>query len=271
MTRRPLPPLEAGWLIIDGIPLYHRSYVNSSPGATPIVHVHGFGISGAYLEPTAALLAGRNSCYVPDLPGMGRSRRPDERLDLPGLARSVIAYCDAVGVERACFVGNSLGCPLIVELAASHPERVERAVLVSPAGGPMNQPLGRALGQMALDSYREPVSMLPIAVTDYARFGVLSGFALFRAMTRYPTLDRLHLLDAPTLVIAGTRDPLVHLDRVTVFSGLTDVSVVSVPGSHALNYSAPELVSELVQAFIDGTELVTATGLRSTVTPIAVP
>jgi pimeloyl-ACP methyl ester carboxylesterase len=66
---------------------------------------------------------------------------------------------------------NSLGCPLIVELAATHPDRVESAVLVSPAGGPMNQPLVRALGQMALGSYREPPSMVPIAVTDYLRFG----------------------------------------------------------------------------------------------------
>ena len=202
---------------------------------------------------------------------MGLSRRPERRLDLPGLARSIISYCDAVGVERACFVGNSLGCPLIVELAASFPQRVERAVLVSPAGGPTNQPLGRALGQMALDSYREPVSMLPIAVTDYARFGVLSSFALFRAMTRYPTLERLRLLDAPTLVIAGLRDPLVHVERAKVFSGLPDVTVVSVPGAHALNHSAPQLISELVEAFIDGAELESSTGQRSTVRTIRVP
>jgi pimeloyl-ACP methyl ester carboxylesterase len=182
-----------------------------------------------------------------------------------------VSYCDEVGVASACFVGNSLGCPLIVELAAAYPERVDSAVLVSPAGGPTNQPLGRALGQMALDSYREPLSMLPIAVTDYLHFGVISGLALFRAMTRYPTLERLRLLDAPTLVIAGLRDPLVHLERVTVFSGLHDVTCVSVPGAHALNFSAPELVSELTEAFLDGAPLVTTTGVRSGVTVLDVP
>jgi pimeloyl-ACP methyl ester carboxylesterase len=35
--------------------------------------MHGFGISGTYLEPTAALLAPHYRTFVPDLPGMGRS------------------------------------------------------------------------------------------------------------------------------------------------------------------------------------------------------
>ena len=68
-------------------------------------------------------------------------------------------------------VGNSLGCPIIVEVATTFPDRIQRAVLVSPAGGPNNQPLGRAIGQMAMDGLREPLSMLPIATRDYLRFG----------------------------------------------------------------------------------------------------
>ena len=183
------------------------------------MHVHGFGISGTYLEPTAARLAPRHNTFVPDLPGMGRSMRPDRPLDLPGLARALVSYCDAVGVERATFVGNSLGCPIIVELATTFPDRIERAVLVSPAGGPNNRPLGRALRQMAMDGLREPLSMLPIAVRDYLRFGVLQSLSLFKAMTRYPTLERLPHLVVPTLVIAGARDPLVRVDRAHVLPG----------------------------------------------------
>ena len=61
-------------------PCLHSTPVRT---ADAIVHVHGFGISGTYLEPTAALLAPRHRTYVPDLPGMGRSMRPDRPLDLP--------------------------------------------------------------------------------------------------------------------------------------------------------------------------------------------
>ncbi|HEY4607583.1 MAG TPA: alpha/beta hydrolase, partial [Ilumatobacteraceae bacterium] len=238
---------------------------------TPIVHVHGFGISGSYLEPTAAVLADRYPTYIPDLPGMGRSISPERPLDLPALARALIAYCDEVGVQRATFVGNSLGCPLIIEVASTFPDRIERAVLVSPAGGPNNQPIGRALKQMVLDGPREEVSMLPIAARDYLRFGVLRSWALFRAMIAYPTLERLTDLVMPTLVIGGDRDPLVDFDRVGVFAGLSGVDVVKVQGAHALNYSRPEIVAALIEAHIEGRPLVAPAGSTSTVEHIVVP
>jgi len=263
--------LHRGWLIVDGYPLYHRECHAAGADAPAMVHVHGFGISGTYLEPTAERLTHRFRTFVPDLPGMGRSMRRDRPLDLPGLAEAVISYCDEVGVERATFVGNSLGCPIICELAASHPERVERAVLVSPAGGPTNQPMNRAIRQMALDGLREPLGMLPIAVRDYLHFGVLQGLRLFKSMTAFPTLERVRHLDMPTLLVAGARDPLVHVDRVSVFSGLPHVSAVRVPGAHAQNFSAPELIAALIEAHVDDRPLHTADGPLSVVEILDIP
>ncbi len=253
--RVPVPPLEPEWLIVDHLPLFHRVHVRDDHSGVPIVHVHGFGISGTYLEPTAAVLAAEHPTYVPDLPGMGRSLRPRHGLDLPGLARALVAYCDAVGVDKPVLVGNSLGCPIIIEVAASFPGRMAGAVLVSPAGGPNNQPMAHALRQMAQDGFREPPSMLPIAVRDYLRFGALQSLSLFRAMTRYPTLDNLHLLDAPTLVIVGERDPLVKISRAFVLAAMPHVTAVKVPGAHALNFSSPELIAELVEAHLAGSSL----------------
>ena len=259
MSRLPVPPLEPHWVIVDGLPVFHRTCLDAGPTADAIVHVHGFGISGTYLEPTAALLAARHRSYVPDLPGMGRSMRPRQPLDLPGLARALMAYCDAVGVERATLVGNSLGCPIILEVATAFPDRITHAVLVSPAGGPNNQPIARALRQMAVDGLREPPSMLPIAVRDYLRFGALRSLSLFKAMTSYPTLERVRNLVMPTLVIAGDRDPLVRIDRAHVFAGLPNVQAVKVRGAHALNYSKPELIASLIEAHLAGRPLDTAT------------
>lgn len=269
MARRPVAPLEPGWLVVDGLPLYHRQCQTAGPDAPAMVHVHGFGISGSYLEPTAALLAPDHRTFVPDLPGMGRSLRPEQPIDLPGLARALIHYCEAVGVERATFVGNSLGCPIICEVATAYPERIERAVLVSPAGGPNNQPLPRALRQLLVDATREPPAMAPIAVRDYLRFGVLQGLRLFAAMTRFPTLERLQHLQMPTLVIAGERDPLVRVDRVTRFAGLPHVDAVVVPGAHALNFSDPELIAGIIRAHGRG-EPLRAEGRRQVVVPLDV-
>lgn len=268
MPRTPRPPLQPGWLIVDGLPVYHRSCLDAGDGAPAMVHVHGFGISGTYLEPTAALLADRSRIYVPDLPGMGRSHRPSRPLDLPGLADALMSYCDEVGVERATFVGNSLGCPILIEVATRFPERIERVVLVSPAGGPNNQPFARAIGQMARDAPREPLGLVPIAVRDYLRFGFVSGWSLFRAMTRYPTLERLSSLVQPTLVIAGDRDPLVNRDRAFVLAGLPHIEAVTVSGAHALNFSRPELVAHLIRAHEDGAPLQAPPGSKHAVTRV---
>jgi pimeloyl-ACP methyl ester carboxylesterase len=270
MSRKPVAPLTPGWVIVDGLPVFHRSFVGAGAEAEAMVHVHGFGISGTYLEPTAALLAPRYRTYVPDLPGFGRSVRPERGLDLPGLARAVISYCDAVGVEQPILIGNSLGCPIIVELATTFPDRIKRAVLVSPAGGPNNQPLGRALAQMVMDGSREQPSMLPIAARDYLRFGAIRSVSLFRAMTRYPTLERLPHLVVPTLVIAGLRDPLVKLANAPRLSVLPHVDVVTIAGAHALNYSDPQLVAELIEAHISGEPLATETGLRAGVEVVSI-
>jgi pimeloyl-ACP methyl ester carboxylesterase len=261
VRRRPVPPLEPGWVIVDGLPVFHRAFRPADPAST-IVHVHGFGISGTYLEPTAALLAHRHDTFVPDLPGMGRSIRPDVPLDLPGLARAVVSYCDAVGVERATFVGNSLGCPIILELAAAYPERIARAVLVSPAGGPNNRPLRRAVRQMAVDGLREPPAMAVIATRDYLRFGVLQSLSLFKAMTRYPTLERLPQLTVPTLVIIGARDPFVRIDRAHVLAAVPHVVAVKIAGAHALNFTAPELIAELIEAHLADVPLTADHGPR---------
>src|SRR3954447_3345431 len=111
MARRPLAPLESGWVLVGGAPVYHRW--SDPPGSTgDVVHVHGFAISGTYLEPTAARLATTHRSFVPDpraarrattprscvpaLRGSGRSLRPPAALDIPGLARSLIGYLDAV-------------------------------------------------------------------------------------------------------------------------------------------------------------------------------
>ena len=54
----------------------------------------------------------------------------------------------------------------------------------------------------------------------------------------------------PTLVIAGSRDPLVRIDRLHRLAVLPDLDVVRVPGAHALNFSAPEVLAALIDAHV---------------------
>jgi pimeloyl-ACP methyl ester carboxylesterase len=251
--------LSERWTIVAGLPMFFRAATEPAPtGATPIVHVHGFGISGRYLLPTAERLAPFYPTYVPDLPGYGRSHKPSRTLTIPELAHALAAFLDQVGVERAVLLGNSMGCLIAIEFAHAYPDRIDRAILVSPAGGPHNQPLYRGLPQLARDGLRETPRMLPVAVPDYVRFGPLSSLRLFKAMTHYPTVERALGLDLPMLAVAGARDPLVSKERlrelVATRPNLT--LVIHDRAAHAINFSHPQALASVVRAWLEGRPIV---------------
>jgi pimeloyl-ACP methyl ester carboxylesterase len=224
------------------------------PDSPAIIHLHGFGISGTYLLPAADLLAKDYRTYVPDLHGYGRSIHPDRVLSIPELGVAVVHFMDAAGIERATLVGNSMGCMTAIETAQAAPDRVERVVLISPAGGPFNRPIFKGVAQLALDGLREPPRMFTIAVPDYLRFGFINAGKLFWQMIHYPTIDRFKATSKPALVILGERDPLVNEARIV--NGTADnpaISIVRVDGAaHAINYSHPRKVTHLVRQFVEG-------------------
>ena len=238
---------------VDGRSVYCRRSTRGH--GLPVVHVHGFAISGEYLMPTAHRLARRWINVVPDLPGYGRSERRDHVLDIPALAEALVAVLDALDIDQAVLVGNSMGCPISLEVAHAAPERVDRLVLVSPAGGVHNQPLLRALAQLARDGTRESPKMLPVAVPDYVRFGPLNGLRLFRELTRYPSLERLLGTPVPTLAVLGGRDALMASPaRVREVARLSPehltVALIE-KAAHAINFSHPEELAGTIELWLD--------------------
>jgi len=258
--RRPASSLAERWTVIDGVDVFYRESLQN-PDAPVMVHLHGFGLSGRYLLPTAERLSDEFHTFVPDLPGFGLSWRAPRALDMPGLAHAAAAFLDDRGIERATLVGNSMGCPLITEFAYLYPERIERAILVSPAGGPFNQPLLGAMSQIARDGTREPNRMLKVVVPDYLRFGIPSTFRMFRALTRYPTLERLLALQTPTLIVVGDRDPLMpppSVVREIAAKTKNDSAVlVMIEGAaHAINFSHPDELAHVIRLFTEDRPIV---------------
>ncbi len=258
--RKPASALAERWTTIDGVDVFYRESPSPTPDARVMAHIHGFGLSGRYLLPTAERLADEFHTYVPDLPGFGRSGKRKDMLDIPDLAHATADFLDDRGVARASLVGNSMGCPVIIEFAHHYPERIERAVLVSPAGGAFNQPLRRAMGQLTRDTPREPTRMARVAVPDYMRFGIPSTTRLFKALTQYPSLQRLLEMKIPTLVVLGERDPLLPgTHRVNEIASQTDTHVLVVlleGAAHAINFSHPEELAHIIRLFMDDLPIV---------------
>ena len=249
--------LDPGWehrtLVVDGRQVFVRVGPDV-PGTAPIVHVHGFAISGEYLMPTARLLQGDARQFVPDLPGYGRSEKPKRPLDIPTLADTVVRLLDVLEIDKAVFVGNSMGCPISLELADHHTDRVERVVLCAPAGGINNQPLRRAIGQLAVDGVRENPRMAAVAVPDYVKFGPINALRLFAELTRFPSLDRLMSVPVPALGVLGSRDPLLpKRPRVLeVASQLPEhVTIAVITGAaHAVNFSHPGELAHVIRSWL---------------------
>lgn len=97
----------------------------------PLVFVHGLLVNGLLWRKVVPLLADRFRCIVPDWP-LGSHRAPmahDADLTPPGVARIVVDFLDAVGLERCILIANDTGGAVAQIATSLYPERVERLVL----------------------------------------------------------------------------------------------------------------------------------------------
>src|SRR6058998_3162946 len=93
-------PIESRWLEVFGLGIHARV----GGEGTPVVLVHGYGVSGTYMLPLAELLAPSFSVFAPDLPGYGRSQHPRTPLGVADLAAALAGWLDAAGLQCPAFV-----------------------------------------------------------------------------------------------------------------------------------------------------------------------
>ena len=106
----------------------------SGHGPEHVICLHGLGSNKTSFFETISTLAPGHTVHAIDLPGFGSSSKPARAsYDASYFARSVLGYMDAMAIERAHLVGNSMGGRIAVELALTEPERAETLSLLAPA------------------------------------------------------------------------------------------------------------------------------------------
>ena len=152
-----------------------------------------------------------------------------------------------------------MGGPVSLEVAHSAPERVAGVVLASPAGGMHNQPLARALVQLARDVGRESPRMARVVLPDYVHFGPVNALQLFGELVRFPSLERILRTPVPTLAVIGSRDPLMPPPwRVREVGRLAPphLTIAVIEGAaHAMNFSHPGELAHVIDSWLDGREI----------------
>ncbi len=221
--------------------------------ALPLVLVHGLGVSSRYMIPLAELLAAGRPVYAPDLPGFGRSEKPRRTFDVHEQAEFLASWMPAMGLSRADFLGHSLGCQVVADLAFHHPDRVLRLALAAPTIDDRGRSVPRELGRLLRDSWREPFSLTPIVIDDYVRAGFRRALRTLRYALDDRIEEKLPSLPMRTLVLRGERDPVVSQDwteRVQKLLPAGRLAVVA-RAAHAFQYSSPREVADLLVRFLD--------------------
>jgi pimeloyl-ACP methyl ester carboxylesterase len=121
--------LPAGRLMeIEG----QRVSVERSGQGEPLVLLHGFGESTLSFAAVMPELARRFTVVAIDLNGFGFTERPraPESYTLAGQERLVLAVLDRLRLPKVRLAGHSYGGGIALFLAARHPERVDRLLLV---------------------------------------------------------------------------------------------------------------------------------------------
>ncbi len=147
-------------------------------GGRPQLLVHGLGGSSVTWVEVMEGLSEHGPVVAVDLPGFGRTPiADDDPLTMQGYVDFVLDVADALGWETFTLHGNSMGGLIGTLLAADHPHRVDRLVLVSPALPPRS-PLGFLRPSRATID-----GMLPVAVSS------LTALALGAVGLAGPGLD----------------------------------------------------------------------------------
>jgi pimeloyl-ACP methyl ester carboxylesterase len=227
----------------------HRIHTVTAGEGPAVVLLHGYGVSGTYMLPLARALAARScTAYVPDLPGHGRSPRGGSGLGIRELADAFCAWLDAAGLARPPVVANSMGCQVVTDLAVRRPDRVGPLVLIGPTVDPARRGARHQVFALLRESVREPLSLVGLAVRENAVAGIGPLVSAARACLGDPIERRLPLVEQETVIVHGEQDGFVGREWVEHAATLLPRGrLVVVPDEcHAVHYTRPELVAEIV-------------------------
>lgn len=236
----------------------------------PVILAHPIGFDGRFWRAASDRLVSRFALVTPDARGHGGSARGTSEASISRLADDVIAVMDALHVEKAGFVGCSMGGMVGMHLAAAHPERINWLVL---ANAPARIPLPRELFDQRIAAARSggypelARGMLArwispgaeAARPDWyaARLEEMlqtegDGFAdAFAALRDYDGDADLPRISAPALIVTGAFDGGFPPDAAAGVAAKIpggEVAVIAGTG-HLAPVESPHAFSDLVIAF----------------------
>ena len=214
-------------LTVNGIQMAFERSGSLSTGSG-FVLIHGFPLNHT---PWMALLPhlGGADVIMPDLRGFGESAVVDGTYGIGDMADDVIALLDALLIEKATFVGHSMGGYIALAIARKHKERVAGLGLVStqaladtPEGKAKRYATAQQVGELGsvvvadamsvkLSANPQHVAPLRELILRQPAAGIMGALA---AMAERPaSTDLLPTFNFPVAIVHGLADGLIPVER----------------------------------------------------------
>jgi 3-oxoadipate enol-lactonase len=252
---------------INGQQLFYSDTGGDGP---PVVLSHGFLMDHSMFDHQVAALRDRYRVITWDERGFGQTDYDGQAFSYWDSASDVLALMDHLGIDRAVLGGMSQGGFLSLRAALLAPERVRALILLSTQAGVDDAETLAAYGQMVetwvtagpIDELTAVVAGIIIA-DETASAGWIDKWkqlpvaGLAHAgeclLTRDDITDRLGEIGCPALVVHGTEDTAIGMDRAEqLAAGLSGArALVAVSGAHAANMTNPEPVTAAIVEFLD--------------------
>ena len=256
--------------------------------APPMLALHGW-LDNAATFTRLAPLVDRFRWVALDFPGHGRSQHKTSFSPylFVDYARVALEAATALGWERFCLTGHSLGANVATIMAAVARERVERLVLIEGIG-PLTEEAARAPGRLTrylhhmarlrarpLPVYSTPAEAVAVRVKASPMEPESAALIVARNLTAVPggvswrtdqkltiisptylteehVLAFLQQIHAPTLLVRGVRGLLIEREQVSGrCARIADLSMVDLPGRHHLHLDEPAAVAAAIADFVD--------------------
>ena len=135
---------------LDGAQIFYQSH---GKGDEALVLIHGWSSNLDFWKGSSSELGKRNRVIAIDLPGHGKSDKPEVTYSMDFFARAIDAVLKDAGVKRAVLVGHSMGTPVARQYYRKFPEKTLAIVIVDGSLRPFGD---KKLMESFLAGFRSP-------------------------------------------------------------------------------------------------------------------
>lgn len=240
----------------------------------PLIGIMGKDSNMDWWNPaTKAALCEKNRLIMLDNRGMGRSDAPTEPYGVSDMAKDVVGLMDALEIDKAHILGQSMGGMIAQELAIEFPGRVETLIICSSTCG-----VTRALPSFRMMKWmlRKPAGFSPQSTLEmlYSRAYIRENPAMVTALVErmqnlppsprsmeihkqasrsFDCFGRLGQITAPTLILHGEEDWVFRPTHARILNRrIVGSKLIMIPkAGHGVFSQEHRKVLEEIRRFID--------------------